>query len=529
MPSCVMYDHTKVVVGKEAYKNREKECTVYSVKRHMQDPNAIVHVKDLNDKLEFKPEEISAEILKGLVEQTGGLYGKIEDVIVTVPAYFDQNGVNATKKACELAGLNLIGIANEPTAASLCYDLKPSDGGTKDVVVYDLGGGTFDATLMRIVDSSDKDDFDDLYDLDSDNSEGDAVEDSHSVITLGIDGDTHLGGDDIDEEMLRIVCEKLKAIGVDASLFKRDYLEGMKLRLEGFKKQDVDTSYIMCINCINKNGVEIDEEISISPMDFERATSVIFNKTKVILDRLLRSVDNNADTIVLTGGSTKNPIIVRMLMQEYPTMVIDDALSPDLSVSQGAAIQGKVKKFGDSNVKIFDILPLTIGVKDGYGKMVPIITKGSSLPTVKTVQFSPKHDNQEVFNIELFQGNSPYADECVSLGMLHVNIPEPDKAEKVLIEVSISISVDRLMMCTVKVEGITKELQLDLTGEVTQTEELSRDEKMLKRLLRSSRYMTVEDAVALNKLADEVRAGKKDIKELKLFVKEHRVNEINED
>ena len=201
MPSCVWFHHNKFIVGDEAYRNRDKEdSVVYSVKRLMQDTKATVTLRDGNETITMTPAEVSAEILKGLVEHTEGMYGKVEDVVVTVPAYFEQSGIDATRKACELAGLNLIGIANEPTAASLCYDIKPEDGNSKDIIVYDLGGGTFDVTLARItMDSSVDNGIADLYGLDSSDEE----EPSKVVTTLFVDGDAHLGGDDIDLKTLQ--------------------------------------------------------------------------------------------------------------------------------------------------------------------------------------------------------------------------------------------------------------------------------------------------------------------------------------
>lgn len=525
MPSCVMYTGGKTIVGLEAYQNREKACTVYSVKRLMQDPNAIVRVQGSAGVLELKPEEVSAEILKGLVEQTGGVYGDIKDVVVTVPAYFDQNGVNATRRACELAGLNLIGIANEPTAASLCYKLKPDEGNTKDVIVYDLGGGTFDVTLMRITYGDDSSSaFASIYGFDDDDK--DKKEDNvHSVVTLAIDGDTHLGGDDIDDALLSIVNKKLMGeCGVDASLFTDSYLEGMKLRLEGFKKKDSNSIYSFNIDTVNKYGEKIDAVVYVTPQDFADSAMVIFEKTKAIVNRVLRSVPNNASTIVLTGGSTKNPWIQQALRDNYPGMHIDDALSPDLSVSQGAAIQGKVTKFGDSNVQIFDILPLTIGVKDADGRIVPVITKGSSLPAMRTVPFATDMDYQEQVSVELFQGASLYADECVSLGKLRLCNITPRPAGEATLSVTISINVDRLMTCTATIDGRKEELTIDLSGELHNSAVTGFD-KQIRMLRRAGSHMDAAKRDALNTMLDSV-GTEYTLDDVKVFIKNNRSDKL---
>lgn len=135
MPSCVLWRNGKFIVGDEAYANREDRNCIYSIKSHMQDPNYVVHLEDNGNEITLSPAEVSAKILRGLVDLAGTMYGTIEDVVVTVPAYFNQIGINMTKKACELAGLNLISISAEPTAAALCYNLDDTVDGSKDVVV----------------------------------------------------------------------------------------------------------------------------------------------------------------------------------------------------------------------------------------------------------------------------------------------------------------------------------------------------------------------------------------------------------
>lgn len=522
MPSCVMYEDNKVVVGLEAYQHRERPNTVYSVKRFMQDPTAEVSIPVGDEVRTLKPEEVSAEILKGLVEQTAGVFGEVKDVVVTVPAYFDQNGVSATKRACELAGLNLIGIANEPTAASLCYKLKPDEGNTKDVVVYDLGGGTFDVTLMRITYGDDTTgDLADIYGFEDEGGSNNA----HSVVTLAIDGDTHLGGDDIDDALLKIVMRKLKKdAGVDAFKFTDEYLESMKLRLENFKKKDITSVYSFNIDTVDKSGNAVKTVIYVTPDDFQKATMQIFEKTRVIVNRILHSVPNNASTIVLTGGSTKNPIIQQALRDNYPSMQVDDALSPDLSVSQGAAIQGKVTKFGDSDVQIFDILPLTIGVKDADNRIVPVISKGSSLPAVQTVPFTTDRDNQERVGIELFQGASIYADECVSLGKLVLTGIQPRPAGEATLSVTISINADRLMTCIAMIDGRKEEITIDLSGD-TSNKAVNKDDKQIRVLRRAGSHMSADKQAVLNDMLDNL-GTKFTLEQVKTFIKENRSEKV---
>ena len=461
MPSCVMWKHGEFIVGAEAYERRDLPNVIYSVKRLMQDSNAVVTLADGNDTGVFTPAEISAEILKGLVKETSGFFGEVKDVVVTVPAYFNQIGRDNTREACLLAGLNPIAVVNEPTASSLCYDLDASDALTKDVIVYDLGGGTFDVTIEQItaaVDGSDEDD--DIYDLDL------ATVKSDKTITVhAVGGDAQLGGDDIDLKLREIILRKLKAAGVNVDNFTDAYMERLLLRAENIKKSDTGSeSFTFGISAIGKDGREMKGSITLDSSDVQEAVKFVYDKTKKILKQVMRSVPTTADTIVLVGGSTKNYYLQQLLVQDFPDMKINNALDPDLSVSNGAALFGKVVKFGDANCKVFDIIPLTIGILED-GCVTPLIPRGSSLPTAADAMFTTVVDNQTNLDVELFQGNSTYPEECVSLGKLAITGIEPRPAGDANLGISISITADNVLSCKARVDGIIKELKLSLAGE----------------------------------------------------------------
>lgn len=538
MPSCVLYHAGKFIVGQEAYDQRYKSNAVYSVKRMMQDPAAKVKIEDAGKIYEFTPAEISAEILKGLVAETRGMYGEVKDVVVTVPAYFDQNGVNATREACELAGLNLIGIANEPTAASLCYELKPEDGNSKDVLVYDLGGGTFDVTIIRIQDLVGQQSFDDVYgdfygDDETKNgaSTTENKEDLKAVSTLGISGDTHLGGDDYDKILLRILGKRLKEQGVDLSKFTREYKEKLLLRLEHYKKGDPMAYYQVSIDTTDIEGHKYDLMVPLTKDDFKLAAEILFEKTSRIVDKLLKDTENNVDTIVLTGGSTKGYWIREAIKNYYKKYEVNDALSPDLSVSQGAAIQGYVTKFGDESVQIYDILPLTIGILSD-NKVKSFIPKSTPLPVVKTMVFTTDRDDQTDVAVELFQGDSKYKDECVSLGVINISDIKKQPAGVPNLRVTISISADRLMKCTANIDGIEKSIVLNLAGESTDTSKSkrSKDSKKLDFLQKAVSTMSSENATIYNEmLSDYKSGGNTTITNLQDFVREHREKKIDAD
>lgn len=477
MPSCVMWHHNEFIVGLEAYEKRDQDNVVYSVKRLMQDAQATVTFVDGNDSLVMTPAEVSAEILKALVKETGGVFGEIVDVVVTVPAYFNQIGRDNTRKACVLAGLNPISIINEPTAASLCYEIdtmKQSD----EVVVYDLGGGTFDITIARINSTEGLGEIDDIYGLESRDECG---EDGKSISVLATAGDSHLGGDDLDLYLYGLLCAKLRDRGVDPDKFKKSFRENLILRLEHWKKKGADCRISMKIETIDTDGRGIKTEVSMLPSDFAEATAFIYHKTRRLLKKVLRENPTKAKNLVLAGGSTRNVILQEFLKKDFPEFVVNNALDPDLSVANGAAIHGKSVKFGDANVVVFDILPITIGVLDD-GKVLPFIKSGTCLPAVNTCMFTTTRDNQENLRIKVLQGDSVYADDCIALGDLVIKNIDPKPAGAPNLYVTISVSADSIMTCRASVDGREQSLKLNLAGEAERV--TSQNDRVKKSIIR---------------------------------------------
>lgn len=485
MPSCVMWKDGKFIVGEEAYENRHLTNVVYSVKRHMEDVNATVTFRETNTKqLEMTPAEVSAEILKGLVEKTGGMYGEIKDVVVSVPAYFDQNGRNATKEACNLAGLNLIDMINEPTAAALCYDLKVDD--VQDVIVFDLGGGTFDVTLARVTNTSSDDSEDDIYGFDESSS------DAKLVQCLAVLGDPHLGGDDIDHELYNILCDKIKEQGFSSTKFLPSDREEIILRLERRKKEGTNSTYNLHINAITEDGVKVETVVSITPEDFRAALLPYYKRCKKIVDQVLTSVPNNANMMLLVGGSTKHQMLIEMLAHDYPQFQLNPGVGQDLAVSLGASIKGKISKFGDDAVQIFDVLPITIGIRTG-DTLSQLLTAGTTLPATQTIPFTTVVDNQTSMAVEVLQGNTSNPDDCVSLGMLTLqDIPKKPAGEPNLF-VTLTVNANSLLTCSAKIDGRVEQLELDLTGDQNTIKDYSREEKLIRRWTKVAESMKGED------------------------------------
>lgn len=485
MPSCVMWKDGKFIVGEKAYENRHLTNVVYSVKRHMEDVNATVTFRETNTKqLEMTPAEVSAEILKGLVEKTGGMYGEIKDVVVSVPAYFDQNGRNATKEACNLAGLNLIDMINEPTAAALCYDLKVDD--VQDVIVFDLGGGTFDVTLARVTNTSSDDSEDDIYGFDESSS------DAKLVQCLAVLGDPHLGGDDIDHELYSILCDKIKEQGFSSTKFLPSDREEIILRLERRKKEGTYSTYNLHIDATTEDGVKVETVVSITPEDFRSALLPYYKRCKKIVDQVLTSVPNNANMMLLVGGSTKHQMLIEMLEHDYPQFQLNPGVGQDLAVSLGASIKGKISKFGDDAVQIFDVLPITIGIRTG-DTLSQLLTAGTTLPATQTIPFTTVVDNQTSMTVEVLQGNTSNPDDCVSLGMLTLqNIPKKPAGEPNLF-VTLTVNANSLLTCSAKIDGRVEQLELDLTGDQNTIKDYSREEKLIRRWTKVAESMEGED------------------------------------
>ena len=265
IPSCVMWKDGEFIVGDEAYNNKGLPNVQYSVKRLMEDADATVTFTDGDKSITMTPTEVSAEILKGIVKATGGMYGTVHDVVVTVPAYFNDIGKRNTMKACELAGLNLIALENEPSAAALVYDM-PANVQSEDVIVYDLGGGTFDVTLARIF-RSEASEFD-AYDFDN----TDKAEASKIIKPLALGGDGKLGGDDIDNELLKIVLKKLD---LDINLLTEREIKEFTARLERIKKSGIDQIYESDFECDLTDGTHFHKKVSIGPDDFIASSSAI--------------------------------------------------------------------------------------------------------------------------------------------------------------------------------------------------------------------------------------------------------------
>jgi molecular chaperone DnaK len=389
LPSFVgLSEDGRLLVGKPA-RNQwvlAPERTIKSIKRKMGQDVKV----QLGDQ-EYRPQEISAMILKTLKDRASRELGaEVRKAVITVPAYFNDAQRQATKEAGELAGLEVVRILNEPTAASLTYD--PSHRELRRMLVYDLGGGTFDVSIVQ-------------------SQEG-------VVEVLSSHGDTQLGGDDFDELLLSLVCDRFQDLnGVDlrANLVPRSRVlkavEAAKRQLSFHPFARVEEEFIA-----EKQGQALHLSLEISRVEYERLIQPLLDRTMDCVQRALedaRLIPSQIDKVVLVGGSTRTPRVSEML-EERLGQPAHQEVNPDLCVAMGAAIQGAIIAGADVGAVLVDITPHSLGIKcldthTGFPfefRFAPIIHRNAPLPTSRSELFHTYHDEQTEVEIDVYQGES---------------------------------------------------------------------------------------------------------------------------
>lgn len=417
IPSCVMLNEDgTLTVGREAYEHRYEKSTIYSVKRLMGTDKKIVLLNG-DARKEMTPIEVSAEILKAIVSKAEDYIGKgiIKKVTITVPAHFNDAQRRATKEAGEMAGLEVVGIINEPTSAGLLYGLDNAKS-NQTILVYDLGGGTFDVSILRVTKELK------AFPLLGINTNGEY--NSTSINIIGNDGDVALGGDDVDQYVTNYVLEKIAegaSLTVDKvkELIGTEGLEELKLRLEKAKK----VSQGLIIYELEGRGKF---EIPILGEEVEdKCYRPIFDRTYELVARAMASTGvTSIDRIVLVGGSTKSHIIQKMLKEKFPHLHIMNSFEPDLSVALGASIS-TATSLGISKVAtITDVVPMSIGVLADVGdnakEYVKILKKDKALPCIEEMEFNIR-DTSQAISITVVQGESTFSlQTLLTIGNLQI-------------------------------------------------------------------------------------------------------------
>lgn len=451
VPSCVRWERPEMdgckgwTVGEEAYQERFMPDVVYSIKR-MMGSGEKVRFTDRNNPnhyLDLTPAEISSIILSHIKDRVAELYRPVNKCIITVPAYFNQRQMNDTIEAAKLAGLECVQILKEPTSASFIYSLLGyAQSGT--VLIYDLGGGTFDATHMTFLrrDSVPKKMATSLkrqYGIELDKNGGDLTDQYYSRV-IGTWGDMQLGGDDIDKLFGDTAAEKA---GVELT---HDEKELLYLRCEEFKKNDASA---MDVN-INGKVIHLDDNVLNDCVD------AIFKRTMKIIEQVDMS---NVNTIVLVGGSTQSKRLQENLQQTFPDKEISAVLDPDATVALGAGAVAKALS-NKKNLDYSDVLPLPIGVLVDEKKVEVCLKKNTSMPYSASRTYYTVHDNQERVTVHVFQGLSSNPDRCTYLGRVTVEGVPPKPAGEVSVRLTFILTSEGRLKVISCVEGVDNEQEL---------------------------------------------------------------------
>ncbi|GHU57843.1 hypothetical protein AGMMS49975_23920 [Clostridia bacterium] len=395
----------------------------------------------------------------------------------------------------------------EPTSAALLYNQDESVKGSKRILLYDLGGGTFDVSVVTISEQQDSD-LDAVYGLAS----GD---DKTLFSVVKILGDMRLGGDDVDGILAQRCIARLRALGVnqgDLSAFDR---ERIVLWVEQNKKRGVATY----AKETTINGKKV--EIRLEPSDFAEAFSKIYAKTKVLVDRVLASpeVSGKVDQIITVGGSTKSYIIRQLLRRDFPNIALNTSMNPDESVALGAAIGAKRAKFGDDSVNILDCLAMNIGIlSEGYVQTV--LRAGEQIPCSHQSTFYTVVAGQKSASLAVYQGMTKFPDECTLLGKLMVddlNLPEDKLGQIVVTLVVNSNGILEILAETPNTEP-QKMALVNVAGVSTHAS----DNKQLQRWKRFANGLSPDDCATLLSLIAQYESGGLDSIVVSTYIKEHK-------
>jgi len=411
--------------------------TVLSIKRQM-GTDRKVHINALNK--DFTPQEISAKVLSYMKKYAEASLGTtIKKAVITVPAYFNDAQRQATKDAGQIAGLEVMRIINEPTASALAYGMESKKSGK--ILVYDLGGGTFDVSVLEIGDGT--------------------------FEVIATSGDNHLGGDDWDDVLSKWIQEQIRAQhGVtltDKMALQRfkEAAEKAKIELSGQLETIISLPFIG-----QTMTGPINFETKISRAKFQDMTKHLLKRTEEPLRKALKDANltaNDIDEVLLIGGSIRMPAvqdIVKQIMGKNPNL----SVNPDEAVSIGAAIQGAVLSGDVKDVVLLDVTPLTLGIETLGEVMTPLIPRNTTIPTTKSQIFSTAADNQPAVDIMVYQGERPMARDNKLLGHFKLEGIKPSRRGEPRIEVTFSIDVNGIVKVSAKDLDSQKEQQITITG-----------------------------------------------------------------
>ena len=446
-PSVVAFSKSgEILVGEVAKRQAvtNVDRTISSVKRHMGTDWSV----EIDGK-KWTPQEISAQILMKLKRDAEQKLGEpVPDAVITCPAYFNYAQRQATKDAGKIAGLNVLRIINEPTAAALAYGLEK---GKEDerILVFDLGGGTFDVSLLEIG----KDD------------------DGFSTIQVqATNGDNHLGGDDWDQKIIDwLVGEVKNKYGVDLSKDKIA-LQRLKEAAEQAKKElssATSTQISMQYLAMTPDGTPVHLDETLTRAHFEEMTSDLLNRCRTPFNNVLSDAGisvSDINHVVLVGGSTRMPAVKELVKELTGGKEANQSVNPDEVVAVGAAVQSGVIKGDRKDVLLIDVTPLSLGIETKGGIMTKLIDRNTAIPTKRSEIFSTAEDNQPSVLIQVYQGEREFARDNKPLGTFELTGIAPAPRGVPQIEVTFDIDANGIVHVSAKDKGTGKEQSMTITG-----------------------------------------------------------------